>query len=152
VVLPRSSVTASTPNCHLPDWCTSRSTSQYRIAIVHHTFFRHFGKEVIGNRTKLSKEDSKVNILWLKLYKVCRLRFVGEPQSTFEPQEFIEAIDGIDNGIMQYPSDIEPMYRNNTDLSKRVGALNPWWNQPTDSQAVDVSLSCFSWYLRHAFS
>jgi uncharacterized UPF0160 family protein len=56
-----------------------------------------------------------------------------------ERQEFIEAIDGIDNGVMQYPGDIEPKYRNNTDLSSRVRALNPWWNQPVDSQDVRIS-------------
>lgn len=79
--------------------------------------YKHFGKEVISHRTKLPREDPKVDLLWLKLYK-----------------EFIEAIDGIDNGVMQYPGDIEPKYRNNTDLSSRVRALNPWWNQPVVSQ------------------
>jgi len=83
--------------------------------------YKHFGKEIIAHRIKLSPEDPKVNLLWLKLYK-----------------EFIEAIDGIDNGIMQYPSDIEPKYRNNTDLSSRVRALNPPWNQTVDSQAMDT--------------
>jgi uncharacterized UPF0160 family protein len=53
-------------------------------------------------------------------------------------QEFIEAIDGIDNGISQYPSDIQPKYRNRTDLSTRVGWLNPAWNETVDSQTVDV--------------
>lgn len=55
-------------------------------------------------------------------------------------QEFIEALDGIDNGISQYPTEIKPNYRNRTDLSSRVGALNPAWNQPADSKTVDVSL------------
>lgn len=53
-------------------------------------------------------------------------------------QEFIEAIDAIDNGISQYPNDIKPKYKSRTDLSSRVGGLNPAWNQPTDSQTVDV--------------
>lgn len=55
-------------------------------------------------------------------------------------QEFIEAIDAIDNGISQYPTDIPPKYRNRTDLSSRVGSLNPAWNESVDSQTVDV---CF---------
>jgi uncharacterized UPF0160 family protein len=59
-------------------------------------------------------------------------------QPSFERQEFIEAIDGVDNGVTQYPSDIEPKYRNSTDLSSRIRALNPWWNQPMDLQGVDV--------------
>lgn len=83
--------------------------------------YKHFGKEVIACRTKLSPEDPKVDLLWLKMYK-----------------EFIEAIDGIDNGVMQYPRDIQPKYFNNTDLSSRVRALNPWWNQPVDSPALDI--------------
>ena len=53
-------------------------------------------------------------------------------------QEFIEAIDGIDNGVPQYPTDIKPRYRSRTDLSRRVGYLNPAWNEPFDSQSVDV--------------
>jgi len=53
-------------------------------------------------------------------------------------QEFIEALDGIDNGISQYSNDIQPKYRNRTDLSSRVGWLNPAWNEPFDSQTVDV--------------
>lgn len=53
-------------------------------------------------------------------------------------KEFIEAIDGIDNGISQYPTDIKPKYRLRTDVSSRVGFLNPAWNEPFDSQAVDV--------------
>jgi len=82
--------------------------------------YKHFGQEVIANRTQLPLEDPKVNVLWLKMYK-----------------EFIEAIDAIDNGISQYPTDIKAKYRSRTDLSSRVGALNPWWNQSTDSQTVD---------------
>ncbi|RDB28969.1 hypothetical protein Hypma_015495, partial [Hypsizygus marmoreus] len=82
--------------------------------------YKHFGQEVIANTTKLPVDDQKVETLWLKMYK-----------------EFIEAIDAIDNGISQYPSDIKPKYRSRTDLSSRVGTLNPAWNQPTDSQTVD---------------
>lgn len=82
--------------------------------------YKHFGKEVIANTTQLPISDPKVETLWLKVYK-----------------EFIEALDAIDNGISQYPSDIKPRYKNHTDLSSRVGALNPAWNQPTDSKMVD---------------
>lgn len=54
-------------------------------------------------------------------------------------QEFVEGIDGVDNGVSQYPRDITPKYRNRTDLSARVGWLNPAWNEPFDSKTVDVS-------------
>lgn len=55
-------------------------------------------------------------------------------------QEFIEAIDAIDNGISQYPTDIKARYRSRTDLSSRVGALNPAWNQPADAKTLDVTV------------
>ena len=84
--------------------------------------FRHFGKEIIASRVHATPEEEKVQTLWLKLYK-----------------EYIEAIDAIDNGIHQYPTDLQPKYRIRTDISSRVGYLNPAWNQPADAAAVDVS-------------
>lgn len=61
-------------------------------------------------------------------------------------QEFIEAIDAIDNGISQYSTDIQPRYRIRTDVSARVGYLNPAWNQSVDSKTVDVGHR--SWWLK----
>ncbi|KAI0001998.1 metal-dependent protein hydrolase [Russula vinacea] len=83
--------------------------------------YKHFGREIISNKLQLTPDDPKVESLWLKLYK-----------------EFIEALDGVDNGITQYPNDIQPKYRSRTDLSSRVGWLNPAWNEPFDSQTVDA--------------
>jgi len=83
--------------------------------------YKHFGQEIIASRFQLHPEDPTVKTLWLKLYK-----------------EFVEAIDGTDNGVSQYPRDITPKYRNRTDLSARVGWLNPAWNEPFDSKTVDV--------------
>lgn len=56
-------------------------------------------------------------------------------------QTFIEPIDGIDNGISQYDTSLglEPRYRIRTDLSSRVGWLNPAWNESSDPKTVDVS-------------
>lgn len=86
--------------------------------------FKHFGKEVVANKTQLPQDDPKVMTLWLKMYK-----------------EFIEAIDGIDNGISQYPSDVKPKYKSRTDLSSRVGQLNPVWNQPSGPDVLDVQFA-----------
>jgi len=83
--------------------------------------YKHFGKDVIANKTQLPIDGSNVETLWLKMYK-----------------EFIEAIDAIDNGIPQYSTDIKPRYRARTDLSSRVGHFNPAWNEPFDSQSVDT--------------
>ncbi len=54
-------------------------------------------------------------------------------------QEYIEAVDAVDNGISQYDADVPARYRTRTDISSRVGHLNPAWNQPFDGQTVDVS-------------
>ncbi|KAJ7169872.1 GAMM1 protein [Mycena filopes] len=86
--------------------------------------FKHFGKEVIANKTQLLADDPKVTTLWLKMYK-----------------QFIEAIDAIDNGIAQYPSDIKPKYKSSTDLGSRVASLNPAWNQPTGAQVLDAQFA-----------
>ncbi|KAJ8596905.1 GAMM1 protein [Rhizopogon salebrosus TDB-379] len=82
--------------------------------------YKHFGKEIVASTARLDHSDGKVEILWLKMYK-----------------EFIEAIDAIDNGISLYTSQEEPKYRNRTDLSSRVGWLNPRWNESTEFQKVD---------------
>lgn len=82
--------------------------------------YKHFGKEIIANLLKTTVDDARIEILWLKLYK-----------------EFIEAIDAIDNGISQYPTDVPPRYRVRTDVSARVGYLNPAWNQSVDAKTVD---------------
>ncbi|KAH7915784.1 GAMM1 protein [Hygrophoropsis aurantiaca] len=83
--------------------------------------YKHFGKEIIAQTTGSTAEDPKVILLWLKLYK-----------------EFIEAIDAIDNGISQYTTQDQPKYRNRTDLSSRVGWLNPSWNKSAASAEIDA--------------
>ncbi|KAG7099251.1 hypothetical protein E1B28_001114 [Marasmius oreades] len=83
--------------------------------------FKHFGKEIISNVAQLNVDHENVHTLWLKMYK-----------------EFIEAIDAVDNGISQYPTDLKPRYTNRTDLSSRVAALNPPWNQTLDAAGVDA--------------
>ena len=45
----------------------STSMSDTRIVLM----TRHFGKKIIAKRTGMSEEDPKVEILWLRLYKVC---------------------------------------------------------------------------------
>ncbi|KAJ1727971.1 hypothetical protein LPJ61_004293, partial [Coemansia biformis] len=76
--------------------------------------YKHYGKEVIRAIAKdADLSDSEADLLHTKLYS-----------------QFIEGIDGIDNGVSQYPDDIDAAYRESTNLSARVGRLNPWWNQP----------------------
>ncbi|CAO3564357.1 unnamed protein product [Mortierella alpina] len=74
--------------------------------------YKHFGKEIIASILALEEADPKVELLYTKVY-----------------ENFIEALDGGDNGIAQYPADIKPKYRVTTALPQRVAGLNPWWNQ-----------------------
>jgi len=75
-------------------------------------FLRHFGKEIIASILALEETDPKVELLYTKVY-----------------ENFIEALDGGDNGISQYPPEVKPKYRVSTALPQRVAGLNPWWNQ-----------------------
>lgn len=83
--------------------------------------YKHFGREVIANVCGVPESDERVQTLWIKLYK-----------------EFIEGIDGIDNGVEQYPG-AKPVYSSRTGLSARVGWLNPRWNEESDDTILDVS-------------
>jgi len=71
--------------------------------------YLHFGEQIIAELSDLSEKDSVTGLLYSKMY-----------------DNFIEEIDGIDNGISQY--DGEPRYRMTTNLSSRVAGLNPPWN------------------------
>lgn len=80
--------------------------------------YKHFGREIIANQLNLSSTHPDVQTLFLKLYSV-----------------FIEPIDAIDNGISQ--SEGEARYKIHTDLSSRVGWLNPSWRDKVDDKDVD---------------
>ncbi|KAF9436858.1 hypothetical protein BGZ76_002743 [Entomortierella beljakovae] len=90
--------------------------------------YKHFGKEIIGSILNLEESDPKVELLYNKVY-----------------ENFIEALDGGDNGIPQYPANVQANYRVGTALPQRVAGLNPWWNQKdvdVDAQflkAVDMT-------------
>lgn len=81
--------------------------------------YKHFGREVIKALAP-SIADADVETVYQKVYT-----------------GFVEALDGIDNGIAAYPADIAPLYKSRTDLSSRVGKLNPDWNEPEGS--VDMN-------------
>ena len=52
----------------------------------------------------------------------------------------------IDNGISQYDTTEEPRYRDNTDLSSRVGKLNANWNETvTDTDVHILNLHHLFW-------
>jgi len=80
--------------------------------------YKHFGKEAIQQLSENSLSAKDNEVIFQRIYK-----------------NFIEALDGIDNGINQYPDDIAPAYTVTTDLSSRVGRLNTRWNQ--DEKNID---------------
>lgn len=78
--------------------------------------WKHFGMDILAAHMQCANTDERIPILYKKMY-----------------DDFVEAIDGNDNGIAQYPGVAEePAYRSRTDLSSRVGFMNPRWNQATD--------------------
>ncbi|KAH8555322.1 metal-dependent protein hydrolase [Umbelopsis sp. PMI_123] len=83
--------------------------------------YKHFGRNVIASLLEIDEKDPKIDVLYPKIY-----------------DDFIEALDGNDNGISQYPSDLEPAYKESTSLPSRVGAFNPWWNQSVTEADVDA--------------
>ncbi|GAB6022277.1 UPF0160 protein myg1, mitochondrial, variant 2 [Chamberlinius hualienensis] len=71
--------------------------------------YLHFGRKILAEVLKCKEFDAIVDKLYDKMY-----------------ENFIEEIDGIDNGIPI--SEDKPKYLITTNLSARVGHLNPWWN------------------------
>ncbi|MCO5576054.1 hypothetical protein L7F22_029861 [Adiantum nelumboides] len=77
--------------------------------------WKHFGFRNHFHSFILPSSSPIIPLLHLKLY-----------------DDFIEAIDGIDNGIPQYTS--TPAYKSKTDLSSRISYLNPNWNESSNDQ------------------
>lgn len=82
--------------------------------------YKHFGKEIIAQELKLKLTDDNVELLYQKVYK-----------------EFIESLDANDNGVSNYPLEIEQTKKfndRNIKLPSLVSRLNPSWNtNPTDA-------------------
>ncbi|TNY21272.1 putative GAMM1 protein [Rhodotorula diobovata] len=81
--------------------------------------YKHFGQEVLSTVLGEPIDSPVVQQLWLKMYA-----------------DFVEAFDGIDNGVAQYITTEPPRYRSRTDISARVGALNPRWNEPSTDEVL----------------
>ena len=57
------------------------------------------------------------------------------PEAVERAEAIVEAFDGIDNGIstQQGPA----LYKSRTDISSRIGYLNPRWNEEYNDQILD---------------
>lgn len=90
--------------------------------------YKHFGKRVIAKLSGWdetsdldeSERSKRIDLAWQKIY-----------------DSFIKCLDAIDNGISQYDTKEQPLYRNTTDLASRVGRLNPPWYEPAESQTAE---------------
>ncbi|CAE1303947.1 UPF0160 protein,UPF0160 protein MYG1, mitochondrial,UPF0160 protein C694.04c,UPF0160 protein C27H6.8,UPF0160 protein YER156C [Acanthosepion pharaonis] len=73
--------------------------------------YYHYGRRIIEQILELNPKDPAiVDIIYDKIY-----------------ENFVEEIDGIDNGINQ--TEEKPKYHISTHISKRVAHLNPRWNE-----------------------
>jgi uncharacterized UPF0160 family protein len=72
--------------------------------------YKHFGRLAIEALTGAAPESETNEIIYQKIYR-----------------NFMEAVDGVDNGVAQYDVDVKPNYHNNTGISARVSYLNPGW-------------------------
>ncbi|KAK9839664.1 hypothetical protein WJX81_004487 [Elliptochloris bilobata] len=86
--------------------------------------YKHYGREVVASVMGLLPSHADTETVYLKLYR-----------------SFMEALDAIDNGINQFDVDQPPRYVSSTDLSSRVGALNPRWNGDASAAATDAGFA-----------
>lgn len=70
--------------------------------------YKHFGRRIIEEALAgETAEQQKLDVVFKKIY-----------------ENFVEALDGIDNGIQQYEGDGKARYSSRTDLSSRVGHVS----------------------------
>lgn len=106
-----------TMNSLNPDapWKTKLSSA----GLVYH----HFGDKVIRAVLGDEHSDDAVKSVYNHVYEY-----------------FIQEIDGIDNGVPMF--DGEPSYRITTNLSSRVGNLNPAWNSKVQDETESFYKAC----------
>lgn len=84
--------------------------------------YKYYGLEIIAKELGLDAKHPDVDRVYVALYK-----------------SFIEAIDAIDNGVNQYDVTDTPKYVDNTNLSARVGKLNPDWIEEQSAEKEDAA-------------
>jgi len=82
--------------------------------------YKHYGLELVRDALRAASaggeepNEKTVEKIYLKMY-----------------EEFIEGVDGIDNGVNMYDTKEPAKYKENTGLSSRVKRLNPAWDEPS---------------------
>eukprot|EP00835_Amoeboradix_gromovi_P003392 NODE_222_length_13951_cov_0.396982.p5 type:complete len:339 gc:universal NODE_222_length_13951_cov_0.396982:10640-9624(-) len=77
--------------------------------------YKHYGKDVIKKILNTNEENTEV--LHKKIYS-----------------SFIEAFDGIDNGVDRYPKGVNPKYKDNTTISAIIASMNGTYVEPEELQ------------------
>lgn len=113
--------------------------------------FKHYGREVIASILQLPSSHPDIEIVFLKVYKsfmeaidaidngvcmTCKLLFVAVLLQGILKCRSIKRVPA-GAGINQYDTDQPPRYVSSTDLSARVGGLNPRWNNDASAAATD---------------
>ncbi|SCV73774.1 BQ2448_6204 [Microbotryum intermedium] len=80
--------------------------------------YKHFGRAILAHVLDLPQQSPTIDTLYLKLYA-----------------DFVEAFDGIDNGIAAQSG--PSLYISRTDISSRIGYLNPRWNESCSDAILD---------------
>jgi len=79
--------------------------------------YKHFGKEIVRNiaqelisqyKVDLTLNEENIDLIYQRLY-----------------DNFILYVDAHDNGVNQYPNEVKPKYKVNSDLARRIGRMNP---------------------------
>lgn len=108
--------------------------------------YKHFGRDIVKSLIQsflhcgheegshslmddIKVDDKLVTLVYEKAYK-----------------DFMEHIDGIDNGVSIAPAPHPPAYHVSTSLSARVGYLNPPWTAPA-SPVLSNEQFCKAMYL-----
>ncbi|EDO41185.1 predicted protein [Nematostella vectensis] len=87
--------------------------------------YLHFGRRVLSQVMQMPEDHQALDKVYDKIY-----------------ENLIQEVDAIDNGVSQ--SDEKPRYIITTNLSARVGNLNPKWNDKNmDEECVSVRPQSF---------
>jgi uncharacterized UPF0160 family protein len=84
------------------------------------TIYYHFGREIVTNILAANGRDIGEHVEY-----VYEAMYHG----------FLKEVDASDNGVSQYPTDVEPLYMVHTGISQRIVALNI---EGTFEEAVDL--------------
>ena len=81
--------------------------------------YKHFGKRVLCELLDWKENHPLLDKVYQLVY-----------------DELILMFDAVDNGVSQYPDNVEPCYSDSTSISDRVSRLNPSWNVSVGDQEL----------------